>query len=224
MQAIWTRKTGSSRVILFMNGWGMDAAILTHAPTPEGWDMLMICDYSDLRVPSEATACLDSESTVVLAAWSMGVWAAGTLTPFAGRIAGSVAVNGTAAPVDDLYGIPPAIYRATVASFSETNRMSFYRRMCGGAGALQRFLTAAPQRGIADQHAELAAIERLAPNSTLTPFPFRKAVVGSRDMIIPSVNQQRFWNRRGDCRVADVPHFPFFHLSLNQLIADATCH
>lgn len=223
MKASWAGRSGSGNVILFLNGWGMDAGTIAHAPLPHGWDMLMLFDYSDLSLPAEASGCLRSDSRVVLAAWSMGVWAAGTLTPFAGAISGSIAINGTQKPVDDLYGIPPALYRATVASFSETNRLSFYRRMCGNRENLDRFMKSPPERELADQHAELAAIERLATaDAAIPPFPFRRAVVGSGDRITPPANQERFWAAHGGYAVKDMPHFPFFHMTWEAIIASAT--
>lgn len=223
MKASWAGRTCSRNVILFLNGWGMDVSTIAHAPLPEGWDMLMLFNYSDLSLPDDVPGCLQSNARVVLVAWSMGVWAAGALTPFAGAMSGSIAINGTPMPVHDLYGIPPELYRATVDSFSETSRLSFYRRMCGNRENLDRFMKSPPAREQADQHAELAAIERLAvADGAVAPFPFRRAVVGSGDRIVPPANQERFWTAHGGCDVRDMPHFPFFHMTWEAIIARAT--
>jgi biotin synthesis protein BioG len=222
MRAQWITHNGSKQIVLFLNGCGMDARILTHTPPPEEWDMLMLFNYQDLLLPAEAHECLYSGATVVLVAWSMGVWAAGTLADRADRFAGSVAINGTATPVHDLHGIPPVLYHATVTGFSEENRRSFYRRMCGSPDNLRRFLESAPERDISDQHNELAAIEAQATSPTAVPsFPFKSVIVGMQDRIIPSVNMQRFWEERGGCCTTDMPHFPFFHLSWKKLITHA---
>ena len=222
MQAQWIQRNGRRQVILFLNGCCMDARILAHAPPPEEWDMLMVVNYADIHVPAEVSTCLGSGATVVVVAWSMGVWAAGALTRAADKVSGSVAVNGTAMPVHNIYGIPPALYHATVTGFSEENRRSFYRRMCDTPDNLRRFLASAPARDLADQHNELAAIETLATAPTAVPaFPFKSALVGARDRIIPTVNQRRFWDEHGGCRTVDMPHFPFFHLSWKELIAHA---
>jgi biotin synthesis protein BioG len=200
----------------------MDARILDHSAMPEGWDVLTLFNYSDMTVPAEAHECIDSGATVLLAGWSMGVWAAGAFASCAGRFAGSVAINGTGMPIHGQYGIPPAIYRATVESFSAVNRLSFYRRMCGKQQDLQRFLASAPERSVADQHTELSTIERRVSEQTNTAiFPFRKAIVGSQDRIVPAVNQERFWADRGGCCVVDMPHFPFFHMSWEEMLKDA---
>lgn len=222
MQARWVRHNGSAQVILFMNGCGMDERVVARMAQPAGRDMLMVFNYTDLGVPDAVHDLLDSGATITLVAWSMGVWAAGALADKMERISGSVAVNGTASPLNDLYGIPPVLYRATVAGFSEENCRSFYRRMCGTADNLRRFLESAPDRSLADQHAELAAIETLAAAPTALPaFPFRSAIVASQDRIIPTANMQRFWAEHGGCRTVDMPHYPFFHLSWEELIADA---
>jgi biotin synthesis protein BioG len=222
MQAFWTRRSGNGRVLLFLNGCGMDARILGHAALPEAWDVLTLFNYADMSVPAEVHECMESGATVFLAGWSMGVWAAGALAPYAGRVTGSAAINGTGMPIHDRYGIPPAIYRATVESFSLTNRLSFYRRMCGRQEDLQRFLMSAPERSVADQHAELSALEKHVPGQTVADlFPFRRAIVGSQDKIIPAANQERFWAEHGGCRLVDMPHFPFFHLSWKEIIEDA---
>jgi biotin synthesis protein BioG len=223
MQAQWVKREGNSRLVVFFNGCGMDARVTVHAAPPPDWDMLMLSNYRDLQVPAEAIECLDSGATVILAAWSMGVWAAGTLAAKSGRFAGSVAVNGTSTPIHDLHGIPPLVYHATVTGFSEDTRRSFYRRMCGRQDDLRRFMEHAPARELADQRAELAAIETLATaKPALPPFPFKSAVVGTQDRIIPASNLQRYWEQHGGCRAIEMPHFPFFHLSWKELIAHAT--
>lgn len=223
MIARWLKRTGSRRIVLFLNGCGMDERVVAHLVPPADCDLLMVHNYADLRVPSEAVTCLDSGATVVLAAWSMGVWAAGALADRAGSISGSVAVNGTSLPIHDLYGIPPTVYRATVAGFSEENCRSFYRRMCGSGEPLRRFLQSAPARDLADQHNELAAVETLATAPDALPaFPFNAAVVAARDRIIPTANMQRFWAEHGGCRVVDMPHYPFFDIAWEELIHEAT--
>jgi pimeloyl-[acyl-carrier protein] methyl ester esterase len=221
MKAHWTRTPGNGQVILFLNGWGMDPTTLSHAQVPVGWDLLMLYDYRDLHLPADVAQCMASYPTVILVAWSMGVWAARKLAPQAARLAGSLAINGTPHPIHDELGIPRALYKATVASYSEQSRQSFYRRMCGAAPALQRFMAASPARSLADQHEELAAIETFSADSHAPGFPFLSAWVGLRDRIVPPENQRRFWEQRTRYQTLEMPHFPFFHVQWEELIAHA---
>ncbi len=206
-----------------MNGWGMDASVATHAPLPNGWDMLMYYDYVTVGTPSALADIARQYGRRVLVAWSMGVWAAGKALPAAGDFFDhAVAVNGTAEPIDDRFGIPPAIYRATLNGFSEETRDAFYRRMCRSRDVLQRFLLAPPRRDVASQERELHAIlEQVERREKTPPYHFDRAVIGKKDRIMPPENQERFWEDRAPCVVRDMPHYPFADLAWEELLNDA---
>jgi len=148
---------------------------------------------------------------VDLVAWSMGVWAAAIVFggPAGTRFDKAVAVNGTGRPIDDAYGIPAALFHATLDNFSERARDSFFRRMCDGRDACGEFLPHAPLRDVEDQRRELQALARDAGQGVQQPGPFTSAVVGSRDRIMPPANQMRYWQGVIPCRTASLPHLPF---------------
>ena len=142
MKMQWVKRDDSPGLILFLNGWGMNGGTVTAKP-PTDWDLATFFDYRDLEIGESARRLPEKYATVVLVAWSMGVWAAGVFAPQAGKIAASVAVNGTSRPIDDEYGIPAVLYEKTVRHFSEKSRASFTRRMCGGLLAHSAITTAA---------------------------------------------------------------------------------
>lgn len=218
MKMHWVRQDDSPGLILFLNGWGMTGGTVTPKP-PAGWDLVTFFDYQDLEVENDIHRLPERYPTVVLAAWSMGVWAAGIFAPQAEKIAASVAVNGTSRPIDNRYGIPCALYEDTVRSFSEKSRASFTRRMCGGAGPAERFRRMGPERPLDGQRRELEAIRRHCDaGEPRERFPFDAAVIGGRDRIVPPENQERHWRPGGYELLPGMPHFPFFHLGWEELI------
>jgi hypothetical protein len=220
MKHHWTKTPHSDRLILFMNGWGMDTSLFTQAPPPVGWDVFMFYDYADLGQPVALSGLRESYARIVLVAWSMGVWAAGeTFAGHTGLFDRAVAINGTARPIDAQYGIDPDMYRATLDGFSATTRDTFYRRMCHTPERLDRFLAAPPARSVENQAAELKSImaqtERDEPARI---YPFDEVIIGKQDRIMRYSNQVRFWTDRAPCRVLNAPHHPFFDVTWEELL------
>jgi len=215
----WVQKRDRPRAILFCNGWGMDGEVLKHTPLPVEWDLAMLYDYTTLELPIEVPRLFDAYPGVVVVAWSMGVWGSGVLVPFAGRIRRTVAINGTGMPIDESFGIPPGPFHSTTIVFTEENQRAFYRRMCGSSEEYRRFAEAAPRRAPRDQQAELFSLESAINTRKWTGLSFDAAWIGNRDRIFPPRNQRRYWEGRTDCRSVDMPHFPFFDLGWEDLVA-----
>ncbi len=222
MNRRWIRRDGNSHLLLFLNGWGMDEAIAAQAPPPRGWDMLMIDDYTRLDPVDDVAAAAREYARAVLVAWSMGVWAAGAACASLASVCGrAVAVNGTARPIDDQYGIPRAVYRTTLDRFSPQARDTFYRRMCRSDAAWLRFQSSLPRRTLAGQKAELQAIENHAQGGPAEVYPFEQVFIGRQDRIIPPRNQKRFWEMQTTCTYRDMPHYPFADLDWEELLGNA---
>jgi hypothetical protein len=206
----WQVRQGQPRLLVFFNGWGMDERLLGMVEPPAGKDLLAVCDYTDMQGADAVRAAVASYPAADLVAWSMGVWAAATVFGSAGtRFENAVAVNGTGRPIDNEYGIPAGLFHATLDSFSERARDSFFRRMCDGRDACGEFLPHAPLRDVEDQRRELLALARDAGEGLQPPGPFTSAVVGTRDRIMPPENQLRYWRGVIPCRSANLPHLPF---------------
>jgi len=210
MRLHWQVREGNPRLLVFFNGWGMDERILGMVEPPEGRDLLAVCDYTDLHGADAVRAAVARYPAADLVAWSMGVWAAATVFGSAGpRFDTAVAVNGTGRPIDDEYGIPAGLFRATLDGFSERARDSFFRRMCDGRDACGEFRPHAPLRDVEDQRRELLVLARDAVAGVQPPGPFTQAVVGTRDRIMPPENQVRYWQGVIPCRSVNLPHLPF---------------
>jgi biotin synthesis protein BioG len=96
MRLHWQVREGHPRLLLFFNGWGMDERLLAMIEPPEGRDLLMVCDYTDVRGADAVRTAVAHYPAADLVAWSMGVWAAATVFGSAGAGFGkALAVNGT---------------------------------------------------------------------------------------------------------------------------------
>lgn len=150
------------------------------------FDAAIVWDYTDLSTP---LPFLEGRERVDLIAWSMGVWAA-TQTLHRVSLASATAVNGTPWPIDDVRGIPEAVFDATLAGFSEAGLLRFRRRMCGGAAGLTGFMAYAPQRDVADLGTELAALGQAIRTRPERPFAWTRAIACKEDRIFPLAAQQ----------------------------------
>ena len=203
MRHEFVKREGNSRLILIFAGWGMDATPFRHISRP-GYDTLVLWDYRDLT----ADWSLVSEyEEIVLIAWSMGVYAASmSIHAIDRQISTRIAVNGTLSPVDNLRGIPEAIFEGTASSLDERNLRKFFRRMCGDRQTTERFMLAAPSRPVGELVDELRAIypEPWFANPKVSEWDL--AVIGRDDAIFPACNQQRAWQGT-PVAVVDRPHY-----------------
>ena len=208
MKKLWISRQNSKNLLLFFNGWGMDAKPFAHLDIPDNMDILMIYDYTELEE-------LDKEFTdyerVDLVAYSLGVYAASKVLGGMDFV-NAVAINGTLKPISDDEGIAPAIFQGTIDSWSEVARLKFNRRMCGVKH--NKFYQAnLPERSVEDQKAELIALQSLINAGTEPQNIFNKAVISAADRIFPKSAQEKHWTaKRIQHTVIDEPHFYFADL------------
>lgn len=203
MRHEFVKREGNPRLILIFAGWGMDATPFRHISRP-GYDTLVLWDYRDLTIDWSMVSAYDE---IVLIAWSMGVYAASmSIHAIDDRISARIAVNGTLTPVDNLRGIPEAIFEGTAATLDERNLRKFFRRMCGDRQTTERFMLVAPSRPVGELVDELRAIypEPWFANPKVTDWDL--AVIGRDDAIFPACNQQRAWHDT-PVAVVDRPHY-----------------
>lgn len=196
-------RSGNRRLLLIFAGWGMDANPFRHISRP-GYDVLVVWDYRDLSLDWTIAAGYDE---IALIAWSMGVYAASmTIHSIDHLITARIAVNGTMTPVDNLCGIPEAVFEGTASTLDERNLRKFFRRMCGDRATTDRFMLAAPSRPVGELVDELRAIfpEPWFANPKVTAWD--RAVIGRQDAIFPPCNQQRAWQGT-PIVVLDRPHY-----------------
>lgn len=211
MMKQWINQSGNAGLLVFFNGWGMDAKPFSRLDAT-GLDVLMVYDYSSLELPVDINALAGRYSSCRLTAWSLGVWAAASaLSDRRKLFSSTLAVNGTLRPVDVEYGIAPEIFQGTIDSWNPVSRKKFYRRMCAVPEITAAFCALEPERDVDSQQRELIAIQQAVLSQPQPPASFfDRAVVGSEDRIFPAAAQQNFWSSVNvPCRITAAPHYPF---------------
>ncbi|MHB9139140.1 MAG: DUF452 family protein [Victivallaceae bacterium] len=211
MMKQWINQSGNPGLLIFFNGWGMDAKPFARLEAT-GLDILMFYDYSNLDMPVDMDALARQYSSCRLTAWSLGVWAAASALSGSRKLfADTLAVNGTLRPVDVEYGIAPEIFQGTIDSWSAVARKKFYRRMCVVPEVAAAFSASEPERDVENQQRELIAIQQAALNQQFPNLTFfDRAVIGSDDRIFPAAAQEKFWASVDIPRkIITAPHYPF---------------
>ena len=209
MIAHWLVDNRSQKLIIFCNGWGMDHHPLAHLGSADH-DVLILSDYTSLDVAVDIDGLGARYGEINLICWSFGVWAGPRLFVDAAEMfTRKIAVNGTMRPIDDRYGIPRQFFEATLDHFSVTVRDRFYRRMCRPVSVLELFLENSPRRSVINQKAELDKLAGLVARSDEPEHFYDTAIIASRDLIIPTVNQLSYW--QGRCPIVNIEgcHYPF---------------
>lgn len=210
MRTEWLRRSGGASLIVFFNGWGMDAEPLRPL-TAEEYDVLVCSEYGreegDFEEIRQLAAGYERR---LLVCWSMGVYF-GQLcfrnTPL--TFEKLIAVNGTLRPIDDDHGIPGRIFQATLENLSAESLERFYRRMCRPGGDFALFSHNRPRRSVIGRQDELAFIGEAAVPMDAESSIYTDIVIAEGDLIIPAANQLRFWRRQAVKRI-EGPHFPFY--------------
>ena len=209
MKSRWLHKNRSEKVLIFFNGWGMDACPFVPL-TAKDLDVLICFDYTDLDEPPDLLAAVESYSEVSLISWSMGVWAAQhVFSSMASGFAKSIAVNGTLCPIHNHHGIPVEIFAATNTRLNEATRLKFYRRMCRKPEILSYFLTHQPERTLNSQKKELESLLADADCLPVERSIYTHVIIAADDLVVPTENQRRFWQQK-NTRQVDGAHFLFY--------------
>lgn len=206
MRIEWLCKKDTGRVIVFFNGWGMDAAAVSHLVTDS--DVVMFYDYRTLEC--DVLPSLVKYKEVYIVAWSMGVWAAAHVVPLLGVIPTfSVALNGSESPVDDQYGIPCQVYALTEKGMNERGREKFFSRMLANREELARFKEQKPDRDLEEQCEELVMIRKQS-DWYKKNISWTKIYIGNRDIIFPVKNLQNWWSGKAPITLLECGHYPFY--------------
>lgn len=206
MRIEWLNKKDTDRVVVFFNGWGMDAAGVSHLSTED--DVLMCCDYRSLDFDFPD---LKHYRYMDVVAWSMGVWAADrVISRLDMKPERCVALNGTTSPVDDEYGIPTKMYELTEKGMNERGREKFFLRMLDGSEECRKFNGQKPNRGIGEVCEELGCIRRMCTGAK-GGLKWDTCYISEKDLIFPVRNQVN-WCRREEIPVVSLPggHYPFY--------------
>lgn len=212
MKTFWLKKQNNSKLVLFFCGWGMDENPIKHLKIGD-FDVLVVYDYSDLTFEED----IKNYQEITLVAWSMGVLAS-SLVCSEFNITKAIAINGTQRPVDAEFGINPKVYKLTLDNFSKSVRDKFFQNMFLGQEEYEKFQK--PQQKIENQRQELAFLQDIAAKNQIFDFEFDCAIISSRDNIIPTKNQKKFWQTK-KVKVVELNsgHYPFFEFkSLEEIL------
>ncbi len=202
MQFNWLNQQNNSTLILFFNGWGMDAGAV-NSLSDDGFDLLEINDYSTHKpLPT-----FQEYDRTILVAWSLGLLAAAQSGIKADL---AIAINGTLRPIDDIFGIPPAIFQGTIDNWHERGRNKFNRRMCGDRETLAYFNCNPPSRSTEAQQQELIAIRNTVQTQPEPANIFDVAIISSGDRIVPPAAQRAYWEAEKTAIIElNTPHYLF---------------
>ncbi|HHE07836.1 MAG TPA: DUF452 family protein [Chlorobaculum parvum] len=226
MKAEWIVHSGSRKLLLFFNGWGMDRRVaewlVSSSSAFAGRDFAVVYDYRTPSLPGWLGEAVDGADSVELLAWSMGVWAAAR----AGldKVDFAVALNGTPWPRDAGRGIASEVFMGTLDGWNDLNRQRFERRMMTGVPP-EIVETVRSERSCAGQKEELQAIADVLSidrEQAVAAWNYSKAIVGECDQIFRAENQCCAWLEAGVpvTEYPAMPHFPFHHPEvLEELLA-----
>ncbi len=231
MNKEWIKQGNRRNLVLFFNGWGMDANAIKHLDC-KGYDVLMLNNYNNPKDFNEDTIraiklpgkngqnkTVNSYPNIYVVAWSLGVWAASQLlSKNSINIKKAIAINGTLNPVNNNEGIPDSIFEGTLSGWSKKTRERFLMRIAGGAKTYHKHRDKFGNRNIEEQKYELASIYEQQKKSGVGKFSFDTLFTGSKDAVFTPQNQLRCWQGQTQCVTLDMPHYPFLYFNSWQSI------
>lgn len=220
---IVSKADGNRRVIAIFAGWAMDSVIFEGIER-EGYDIVVISDYTDFDANSDKLDILGSYAEIVVIGWSMGVIYGGAFIASHQKwpITATIAVNGSTSPRNDLRGIPVSIYDLTGSMTTERQLESFYRRVCGGKAMMSRLMPVPPRRDVVSVTTELAKITAFVNRTIPRPEVWDTVVITVDDLIFPIDNLRRCWTAQRS-RVVELPegnHLPDFGQLIDHFVID----
>ncbi len=213
MKHVWINNEEASELLIFCNGWGMDAATLSNLEISDGLDVLNLFDYTIPDIDLDIACLTAGYDKVSLVAWSLGVWAAAELFYDSSiKFETATAVAGTLEPYSDDYGIPVQIFEASMRQWNFNTRRKFERRIYLPFANQAGMHFVSPERYPGDQCNELMAIRARMDDVQVNTGLFTHALVCCKDRIIPGRAQFAAWRDAG-VKIIERPwpHYPFYN-------------
>lgn len=187
---------------IFFAGWGGDSNLFGRR-APKGVDFMLCYDYRDMGFDY---SLLEGYEAVEVVAWSFGVWVA-SQTMGGVELSSATAICGTEYPIDDLRGIPEAIFEGTLRSFSPQGLVKFRRRMCGGSEGVREFLALEPFCTLEELRDELSELGLAVRSRGAKNLEWTRVVIASSDNIVPTGNQYYAWGEHKNVIVEESAHY-----------------
>lgn len=194
----------------------MDAAPFRGLTRP-GYDIAIVWDYRSLNSVGTLVCGYDE---ICIVAWSFGVFASTLCTSdIEDQVTKRIAVNGTLYPIDDLKGIPTAVFKGTLDGLNERTLYKFYRRMSASRKSFEAFASNMPKRDIDELKDELSVFLTLQSTSHSEASRWDAAIIGRHDAIFPAEAQLRAW-AGVPVETTDDGHLPDFDRIIDRYIID----
>lgn len=197
MNVTWVKKTADARrVVVIFGGWAIGPDVFSAIAGNE--DVLFVSDY---RTLSGDLPDLSAYEMRALVAWSFGVAAfAHWQADRPARFERTIAIAGSETPVDDLCGIPTAIFEKTVATLS--------------AQSYQGFLMRCHNRRVAEQAIDIDArreeLIAVRARGAAPSWRWDRVYIAVQDRIFPPASLQRAYADRAlDLCPIEAPHVCF---------------
>lgn len=216
MKIEFIHHSDARRLILIFAGWAMDAAPFRGLTRP-GYDIAIVWDYRSLNSVGTLVCGYDE---ICIVAWSFGVFASTLCTSdIEDQVTKRIAVNGTLYPIDDLKGIPTAVFKGTLDGLNERTLYKFYRRMSTSRKSFEAFASNMPKRDIDELKDELSVFLTLQSTSHSEASRWDAAIIGRHDAIFPAEAQLRAW-AGVPVETTDDGHLPDFDRIIDRYIID----
>ncbi len=204
MQYHWLNRQNNDRLIIFFAGWSFDYKPFEFLECGD-FDVLFLYDYNSEELPE-----IPNYNKNYLIAWSMGVYSAYRLRNVLPNFIKKIAVNGTAYPVDDYFGIPQKPFLLTLKHAKIGLEGKFYQNIFDNTKDYERYVKFPVERPIENRVDELNTLyKRITENPESYTDYYDFAIVGLNDKIIPPKNQLNFWKDKA--KTLNSGHFPFYN-------------
>ena len=216
MQFHWLNKQNNSKLIIFFTGWSFDENPFKLLVC-ENFDVLIVCDYSTI---DENIEKFTSYKEINLIAWSMGVFVAYLLKDKLPKFNKKIAINGTPLPVNDEFGIPVKPFLLTLRHARTGLEGKFYQNIFDTKEEFEKYSTMSVNRSIENRETELKSLYDKIRSAEINYSRFYdKALISSRDKIIPTKNQINFWQNNAEIEMLESGHFPYYNFkSWNEIL------
>lgn len=211
----WLNKKDNHKLIVFFTGWSFDYKPFEFLNC-DGFDVLMFYDYNDLNLQINPDFSKYKETYLI--AWSMGVFTAYQLRNKLPDFTKKIAVNGTAFPVDDEYGIPLKPFLLTLRHAKTGLEGKFYQNIFDNPKEYETYIKNPVERTIENRVEELQNLYEMIKNCEKTYETFYdSAIISTNDKIIPPKNQMNFWKDKA--KTIESGHFPYYRFkNWNEII------
>lgn len=198
-------------LIVFLQGWGLTPQYIENINKT---DCDVVCYYEHQNLEFKKIANLDFSKydKKILVAFSLGVYAASLLPENVFNLFDEkIAINGTEKPVDNIFGIPENIFKATLNNLNVNSLEKFNFRMCGSKTDFENFKLIENSRSFSSISDELSFFYRLTcRKDSYKPKNWTKVIVGSNDLIFSALNQKKYWQSKNvEIKEISAPHFIF---------------